>query len=187
MSSRHFHNVPRERYRHRLYVVCPVPQLNFSISTLSTGRPRFPLRLLSQLGHPFFSVTSKDTSTCDVTVRDPHPTQARRQFRSCPVFNGKGSLRQLLADVSRSRFQFFTVRGLGFLGHNTFASKSKALATDFDIPSNSHASSKRPRAKDSSSSSAAAEILSFASVPRTTAFSWKERVLCSHSVLSCIV
>ena len=80
MSSRHFHNVPRERYRHRLYVVCPVPQLNFSISTLSTGRPRFPLRLLSQLGHPFFSVTSKDTSTCDVTVRIPIPPRLVGSF-----------------------------------------------------------------------------------------------------------
>ena len=128
---------------------------------------------------------------------DAHPAQARRQFQSRTVVIKKYSFIDCLADVSRFSSSV-SARGLSFLGLTAFASRSKALAIDFDItshrasvflvstwscmiastcPANSHASSRRPQAKDSSSSSAAVEFHSVASVPSTTIFKLTDSML----------
>ena len=96
--------------------------------------PVAPCPQLARTG-AFSAVFNLYQSLCS----DPHATQARRQFRSCPVFNGKGSLRQLLADFSRSRFQFFTVRGLSFLGHTLSHRSPRLSPLSSTYPANSHA------------------------------------------------
>ena len=125
---------------------------------------------------------------------DAHPAQARRQLQSRTVVIKKYSFIDCLLVFSSS----VSARGLSFLGLTAFASRSKALAIDFDItshrasvflvstwscmiastcPANSHASPRRPQAKDSSSSSAAVEFHSVASVPSRTIFKLTDSML----------
>ena len=102
---------------------------------------------------------------------DAQPTPARRQFHSRPVVIKKSSLSQFLTYVFRFCLQCHNQR-YELLGATTFASMCRALATDFEATCHKASAflvlrwscviaappSRRPQAKDSSSSSAAVDV-----------------------------
>ena len=146
-----------------------------------------------------FIVVSKETSNWKVAARIPIPPSS-----SAVSFSSSRHQEVISRSVSRRCLSFLLpVRGLSFSGLTTFAWKSRAVAIDFDVtsyrasvslvprscvialtrPANSHASSRRPRTKDSAGHRVPLSCLS----AQYDNFSLTESLLCSHSVLSRVV
>ena len=101
----------------------------------STGRSRSALRVPSILTARAFVLSVASKVQLRGYCSDSHPSQTCRQFHSCPVSIGKGSLCQRFSQMSLVFASNLTVRDLSFLGQTTFASKYKAHATHFDVTS----------------------------------------------------